>query len=248
MGLQPDDDKGTPGDIPGRVDRGFSLREALRTRQYWTIFAVNLLALFCLLSVMVHIVPHAQDTGVSVVRAATVLSLIGGVSMAGRFLTGIAIDRIGSKGVMIICLVLLIITLLWLQLADELWMLYLFALVYGIAHGGIFTAISPIVAEFFGISAIGVLFGIVVFGGTVGGAIGPIVAGYIYDVTDGYSLAFWLCTLVSALGLLLMASLKPAGERPGSQFEKADEQTQPVSPAQPSTIAERGRSPVQGDY
>jgi len=84
----------------------------------------------------------------------------------------------------------------------------LFAVIYGIAHGGYFTTMSPIVAEFFGLNAHGVLFGIVAFSGTIGGAIGPILAGYIFDVTAGYDLAFWLCTLMSASGLLLLLLLK----------------------------------------
>ena len=121
----------------------------------------------------------------------------------------IAIDRVGSKRVMIFSFILLIITLLWLQIAKELWMIYLFAMIYGIAHGGFYTAISPMVAEFFGIKAHGALFGIVVFSGTFGGALGPILAGHIFDVTGGYSLAIWMNTLVGALGFTLIALLKP---------------------------------------
>jgi MFS family permease len=166
-----------------------------------------------MLMIMVHIVPHAQDRGVSATRAAGVLSTIGGVSMAGRFITGIAIDRIGSKRAMILCFVLLIGGLLWLQIAREVWMLYLFAVIYGLAHGGYFTTISPIVAEFFGIIAHGVLFGIIAFSGTIGGAIGPILAGYIFDVTARYSLAFWLCTLMIVLGLALVLVLNPIEEK-----------------------------------
>jgi len=218
MGLLPDDRKETAGDNPGLAGGGLSLREALHTRQFWIICGANLATVFCLMSIIVHIVPHSQDTGVPAVRAASVLSTIGGVSMAGRFITGIAIDRIGSKRVMMVCFVLLMVGLLWLQIANELWMLYVFAVVYGMTHGGFFTAISPIVAEFFGISAHGVLFGIVIFSGTIGGAIGPVVAGYVFDVTAGYSLAFWLSTLVSSLGLVLIVILKPIKEREKEGF------------------------------
>ncbi len=213
IGLSPNWEEESAADKPNLADEGLPLRETLRTRQFWTICAISLVIVFCLMIIMVHIVPHAQDMKASAARAAGVLSTIGGVSMAGRFMTGIAIDRIGSKKAMIICFIFLISGLLWLQKADELWMLYLFAVVYGIAHGGYFTTISPIVAEFFGISAHGVLFGIVSFCGTVGGAIGPFLAGYIFDITAGYSLAFWLCTLLSALGLVLILSLKPIRER-----------------------------------
>ena len=213
IGMMPDGDVKKARGKPDGDAEGFSLTEALRTRQFWTICGLSVAIVFCLMSIMVHIVPHAQDIRISATSAASVLAVIGGVSMAGRFFTGITIDRIGSKRAMICCFGLLIVALLWLQMAHELWMLYLFATVYGIAHGAFFTAISPIVAEFFGIRSHGVLFGIVAFSGTVGGAIGPVVTGYIFDVTAAYSLAFWLCALMSTLGLVLIISLKPIQER-----------------------------------
>jgi MFS family permease len=213
IGLMPDGEEEKLGDKPDGGAGGFSLNEALHTRQFWTICGVSVAIVFCLMSIIVHIVPHAQDIRISAARAASVLAVIGGVSMAGRFITGITIDRIGSKRAMICCFGLLIAGLVWLQTAHGLWMLYLFAMVYGIAHGGFFTAISPIVAEFFGIRAHGVLFGIIAFSGTVGGAMGPVVTGYIFDVTAGYSLAFWLCVLMSVLGLALIISLQPIKER-----------------------------------
>jgi MFS family permease len=219
IGLLPDGESERSGDNPEEGAGGFSLSEALHTRQFWTICGVSVAIVFCLMSVMVHIVPHAQDIRISAGRAASVLAVIGGVSMAGRFVTGITIDRIGSKRAMICCFGLLIAGLVWLQTAHELWMLYLFAIVYGFAHGGFFTAISPIVAEFFGIRSHGVLFGIVAFSGTVGGAIGPVVTGYIFDVTAAYNLAFWLCALMSAFGLALIVSLKPIKERIGDDLQ-----------------------------
>ena len=216
MGLSPDANEAGSADEPAIGVEGLSLGEAIRTRQFWTICAVDLSVVFCLILVMVHIVPFAIDIEVSPTKAAGVLATIGGVSMAGRFFSGLAIDRIGSRRVMIFCFFLLIAALLWLLLAKELWMIYLFAAVYGIAHGGFFTTLSPIVAEFFGIKSHGALFGITMFCGTFGGALGPFLAGYIFDVTGGYNLAIWICILMSALGFVLVASLKPietAGEK-----------------------------------
>jgi MFS family permease len=213
IGLLPDGDVKKPRDKTNDDSGGFSLREALRTRQLWTICGVSIVIVFCLMSIMVHIVPHAQDIRISETSAASVLALIGGVSMAGRFFTGVTIDRIGSKRAMICCFGLLIVALVWLQTAQELWMLYLFAILYGVAHGAFFTAISPIVAEFFGIRSHGVLFGIVAFSGTFGGALGPVVTGYIFDVNGEYRLAFWIFAVMSALGLAMIISLKPIKKR-----------------------------------
>jgi MFS family permease len=208
MGLLPDGDRKSQTESSRPAETGFSLHEALRTRQFWTICIVYLATMFCLLTIMVHIVPHATDIGISSTVAAGILAAIGAVSMAGRFVTGIAIDRIGNRFSMIICFILLILVLLWLQLARELWMFYLFAVVYGIAHGGLFTVISPIVAEYFGVRSHGALFGIVFFSSMVGGAMGPVIAGHIFDTTGSYTVAFWTCTAVAAFALLLISSLR----------------------------------------
>ncbi|MFC1912227.1 MFS transporter [Chloroflexota bacterium] len=208
MGLLPDGIKRLRTQSSKLAETAFYMREALRTRQLWTIWFTFLTTMFCLLTIMVHIVPHVTDIGISSTTAAGILSAIGGISMVGRFVTGVAIDRIGSRLSMIICLILLILALLWLQLAGELWMFYLFAVVYGFAHGGLYTVVSPIVAEYFGIRSHGALFGIVNFSTMAGGAVGPIIAGHIFDTAGSYSLAFWICTGVSALALVLILTLR----------------------------------------
>jgi hypothetical protein len=76
--------------------------------------------------IMLHIVPHARDLGFPAMQAAGVLSIIGAVSMLGRFVSGLIIDRLVSKAVMGGCFVLLLISLGWLQFAHQPWMLYLF--------------------------------------------------------------------------------------------------------------------------
>ena len=188
---------------------GMSAGEAMRTAQMLIICSVNFLLVFTLLTILVHVVPHSSDLGLSAIKSAGVLSTIGAVSMVGRLTCGLYIDRVGSRTVMIVCCFILISSLLWLQVADSLWMLYFFAGVYGLAHGGIFTAISPIVAETFGIAAHGTLFGLVVFSGTTGGALGPLVAGQMFDTFGSYTIMFWIITSMSCSGLGLILLLKP---------------------------------------
>jgi MFS family permease len=103
----------------------------------------------------------------------------------------------------------LLASLVWIQFSDRTWMLYAFAVVYGLAHGGFFTAISPIVAEFFGIRYHGTLFGIVVFFGTAGGAIGPLMAGYLFDHSGSYQSTFRVITVMALVSCALLFSLKP---------------------------------------
>jgi len=188
---------------------GLSLREAIHTRQFWMICAAFLTVFFCAATILTHIALHAIDLGVSVMSAAGIISIIGGVSMVGRLVMGSAGDRVGNKQATIICFLILAAALFWLQLAKELWMLYLFAAIYGFAHGGFFALISPTVAGLFGMSSHGVLLGIVIFSGAVGGAIGPILAGHIFDITHSYQLVFLILVGSSIIGLILTTLLRP---------------------------------------
>lgn len=199
--------KGTP-------EEGLTLRQAARTPQFWLFCIIIFLVMNCLLTILMHVVPHASDIGLDPMKAAGVVATVGGVSMLGRLLTGFLIDRIGTRKSMAICFLLLIAAFLWLQVAREAWMLYLFAAIYGVAHGSFFTLISPTVARLFGISSHGVLLGIVLFSGNFGGAVGPVVAGYIFDITKSYHLVFLLLAAVCGVALLLTPFLKPVAQRP----------------------------------
>ena len=52
-------------------------------------------------------------------------------------------------------------------------------------------------------------FGLIIFFGTLGGTIGPVIAGTIFDQTKSYSVAFLLLTGMAALGIILTSQLRP---------------------------------------
>jgi len=160
---------------------------------------------------MVHIVPHGVDLGFPAANAATILAVIGGVSMVGRVVMGSAGDRVGSRLAISVCFPIMAVALFWLQIAQELWMLYLFAAVYGFAHGGFFALLSPLVAELFGLGSHGVIFGTVFFSGALGGSLGPVLVGYIFDVTNSYQLGFLVCALLAVISFILALLLRPTG-------------------------------------
>ncbi len=210
MGLLPDGRRETTdSQADGGEEPGVSLKEAARIEQFWTICMTEFAIFFCLFTIVVHIVPHARDLGLAPPYAAGVLSTIGGVSIIGRIVMGAANDRIGGKRALIICIVALFCSFIWLQLASNAWMLFLFAVIYGFAHGGFFTVVSPMVAEWFGTDSHGILFGIILFCGTLGGAVGPLIAGRIFDVTGSYQMVFFVLSVLSLTGFVLMMFLRP---------------------------------------
>ena len=128
--------------------------------------------------------------------------------MIGRIAMGTANDRIGGKRSLIFCFIILITSLIWLQVASTAKMLFIFAVIYGFAHGGLFTVMSPTVAEFFGTASHGLLFGMILFSGTIGGSVGPLFTGYIFDLTGSYRVAFLVLTIFAVLGLILIIILR----------------------------------------
>ena len=213
IGLLPDGDSNESCDNGNRSPKeSANLRAAAQTRQFWTLCVAEFAIFFCLLTIIVHIVPHAMDLGLTPPIAVGVLSTVGGVSMLGRIVIGTANDKIGGKRSLVICFTMLLCGLIWLHVASQAWMLFLFAVIYGFAHGGFFTVMSPTIAEFFGTGSHGLLYGIVLASGTIGGAAGPLMAGYTFDVTGNYRIAFLILILLAVIGFILITLLQPSRE------------------------------------
>lgn len=180
---------------------------ATRQRLLWTLCLIQFSFFASLMSVPLHIAPHSVDLGMSQTQAATMLSTIGAGSVIGRFLLGFLTDKIGGKRSLLTGFALLISSLLALLLiANPVW-LYAVAGAYGVAHGGFFTVMSPTVAEYFGLEQHGLVFGKVLFSGTVAGAIAPILVGYAHDQSGSYTVAFASLAGLAALGVVLCAAL-----------------------------------------
>lgn len=179
-------------DEGGNISDDWDTSEAVKTRSFWLFLFSNLLWVLCLQMVMVHIYYYAIDIGAPSMIAAGVLALIGGCSVLGRLVIGGASDRIGTKRVWLFCLVCQMVIMFWLTMSESVWTLYLFAPVFGFSYGGIVPLIPAITGEFFGTKNLGAIIGFMGFGPTIGGVLGPFIAGYIFDVTGSYYFAFLL--------------------------------------------------------
>jgi MFS family permease len=187
-----------------------SLQEAARTQQFWLASGMFFCFGFSVYTIVAHIVLHAIGLGISSASAPNILATIGGLSIVGRIVLGSAADRFGNRQVFIIGFILMAATLFWLVSAKEVWGLYLFAAVFGFAFGGCATSESPLVAGLFGLSSHGLILGVInLLGFTFGAAVGPLIAGHIFDITSSYQLAFIVCAAMSVVGLILTVLLRP---------------------------------------
>ena len=215
IGLRPYGENGTIEDkqTPAPAAEGLSFTQAIKTGRFWIFGLILFCWVFSVEIISVHIVPYAVDIGISAIIAASILSIICGASVIGRFSIGFVSDRIGARRALTACLGTLTIALIWLLFAREIWMLYAFAVISGVAFGGLVPLMSVVPAELFGLSSLGIIFGGVHFFGTIGGAVGAPLAGGIFDVTGSYGLAFLICVIIGALAIILSLILLRAKAR-----------------------------------
>lgn len=199
--------------VPPLELTGFPLKKAVQTRQFLMMAAMLFCFGFGQISLMTHVVPDAIGSGIVPLDAANIMAVIGGLSVIGRIGMGIASDRVGNKRTAIISYVLLTASMLLAIFATQLWEFFLSGALFGFGYGALVTVLSPMVAELFGLKSLGAILGALIFTITIGGAIGPLVTGRMYDVSGSYFSAFVLCTILMGAGLVIAAMLKVASSQ-----------------------------------
>ncbi len=214
IGALPDGAKSYSGEIgieePKTEDSthltGFSLLQAFRTSNFWLFGSIWFLLSFCYLLLLTHIVPHATDIGIPFMEASTILSVIGASIIAGRLLMGRVSDSIGRKTTAISCALLQVGAIIWLIWLQDLWMFYIFGIVWGFNRGGLDPPLTAMIGDTFGLRNIGVIIGTIQVAWGIGSAVGPAVGGLIFDVSNSYSIAF-LAGAVAMLAVALLITL-----------------------------------------
>jgi len=164
-----------------RPQGDWSMTEAIKTSSFFLLLCIFIALIFGIVTVTSHLVAHVEDIGIDPLRAAYVLTLIGGSGILGRIMIGRACDRMGSKTMLASCMIVQALLLFLLIWAASLWVFYVIAMLFGLTYGGAVPAIIMRNSEFFGISSSGTIFGALICGSTAGAAIGAPFAGYIYD-------------------------------------------------------------------
>jgi MFS family permease len=188
---------------------GLSLREVLNTRQFWLIFVLFFCFSMNVNTLMVHLVPHVTDLGISATVAATILMTSNGAGIVGRIGLGGLGDRLGNKRIFLVVFILLAIAFGGLIFIREVWLFYLCIILFGVGYGAGLTQESPIIASMFGLRSHGLILGVASLGHTLGAAIGTLLAGYFFDISGNYQLTFIICGISSIIGLVLVLALKP---------------------------------------
>jgi MFS family permease len=185
-----------------------SLAQSTRDIRMILLLLSYLTFFFGIQIVMVHIVNYATDKGISALAAAMIVSIIGLVSIGSRLLSGIGGEKFGLHNTMILTRAILVVSLVFLLFTRGLGTFYLFAVIFGLTYGAEIPQIPLYMSKYFGTKALATLLGLGMFVTAIGGALGPWVAGYIYDNTKSYQWAFIAGIIAGVISLAIIVILK----------------------------------------
>ena len=184
--------------------------QAWKDPRFWILSLCHGTAVMAALMAFVHQVPYAVDQGIDPMAAATSLGTLGFAGLLGQFFFGWISDRMGdpkyAAALGYVCMAVGTVILLETKTVE---MLLAYSLVFGFGYGCLGPLLPILAADRFGRHGIGATFGLLTFFVVgVGGSLGPLAGGMLYDATGSYRYAWWL-VLVSLSGAIAgIVSLK----------------------------------------
>jgi MFS family permease len=209
MGLYPDNDASNEmSPLAVKSDAttlpGMTLGQALRTPIFW-VFAFAAMLVFYPLFVSTQqliLYLRTDKIGMTPAAAAGMISLMSGLSIAGKFSFGWLSDRLSPTIVMLLCcLTMFFGTLFFLNFSASV--VLLFVIPFGLGYGGTFVLLQRLIADFFGPRDYAKILGFVTVIETIGASIGGRITGLVADSNGGdYTQAFYLVTGATAVALV----------------------------------------------
>ncbi|MCH2170619.1 MFS transporter [Myxococcota bacterium] len=217
-GLAPDgaaiSDEGS--DSPPSPTPVFDTRAALRNRNLWLIAFVTGSGFMISSSVVAHSVALATDAGLDALSASWLLSLIAAGAVLGKLVFGELADRAGERPAFYISLVLQIAGLLGVtELKGEV-SLFLSMAVLGLGIGGVLPLSAVLLARVFGPAAFAPVMGLMAPLFTPLVSVGPPFAGWVFDRTGSYDLAYWTFAGILAVAVVMLGRIELPTSNPES--------------------------------
>jgi len=192
-------------------DEGWTLAEAIRTPHFWLLSLVYVFTGLGSFLVALHQLAFAVTVGFNKLYAAEVLGLGAFLSLPGVILTGWISDYIGRELSAVITYgtsIFGVMCALFITSPDQHLLLWLHACFFGLTWGARGPAITAKTADLFPGPRLGTILGAITIGTGVGSAAGSWLAGWSFDLTGNYHLAFGLSIFFYACGSIAFWMLR----------------------------------------
>jgi sugar phosphate permease len=185
----------------------FTSTQALKTPAFWYISFGHGFTSMVILAILVHLGLFINDKGFDVQTTAWVVAVYTAVSMVAQIAGGYLGDRLPKRMILFGFTSIQAGAVILLTFSSSLFMLYLFAVLFGIGFGGRNPLTTAIRGEYFGRASFGKILGLSTVPMNVLLLVAAPLAGYLYDVQGTYTMAFIILAALNFLGgvLFLMA-------------------------------------------
>ncbi|MFT4583702.1 MAG: MFS family permease [Gammaproteobacteria bacterium] len=203
---------------PSTVTSSITLAMALRSAPFWLMVAAFFFGSICSQTLHVHQVAFLVDHGVSALVAASVVGVVGLASVFGKTGGGWLSDRVERELVFVCGISILVASvgaLAWVGSAPSSLATYAYAIMLGVGYSATASLVPAMMSDRFSGVHFGSIIGIGLFGSAVGSAIGPWMAGYLFDHFGNYRIAFVIAAIsgtISGLAGWVARSLRLRGQ------------------------------------
>ena len=196
--------------VRGSAAQDFTLRQALRTRQWYGLWLTLFLNSAAGIAIISQASPMAQE--ISHVSAAAAAGLVGIISIAngsGRFLWAWFSDAVGRKAVFLAMFLLQAGAFLLLSHVSGFVSLAVLSFTILLCYGGGFGTMPAFAADYFGAKDIGSVYGLMLTAWGAAGVVGPTLVAQARQVTGQYQGALRIMALVTLLSAIVPLFLHP---------------------------------------
>jgi MFS family permease len=186
------------------TDPQFTLKQALHHRSFWLLSVAMGMRHLVTEGVSVHFVILLVDRGWSTEAASTLLGISALIGAPARIGMGWLGDLLDKRRLVMGLLLALSASVLLMGYTAHAVVFTTCMVIYSLAYGGLAALQEPIRADYFGTRAFATIQGMSRSVVTAGTFLGPIIAGFFYDMTKSYTIAFGVFALVSLLATLFM--------------------------------------------
>ena len=203
MGLLPDGE--TPieqsniKDASVELEPELSTRDALKSVTFRRLLLAESLRTFLLGSIVLHQIPHLLSIGIDEVTAAGILGLMISISIPGRLIFGFLGDYFEKRKLIAATMIIQGIAVLIFALASNIIHVYAFVIIYGLTYGGCIPLLMAFRGDIFGRKKFAQMSGIMSPFRMIGNVVGPVFAGFLFDVTGNYRIAFIVFTCLAVM-------------------------------------------------
>jgi len=187
-------------------DSSVGVQEAIRMRAFWYTGIATVFQVATASAIVVHLMPYLTSVGLERSQAGMIAMLVPLFSLASRIPFGLLTDKFPKKYVMALSIGLIGIGafVFWLVDGNSIWLMVLFAIVFGFGLGGFMPVRVPIIREYFGTGSFATIFGLVNVFNTIGMVIGPPLAGWVFDTRGDYGPIWLILSGVAMMGVIVV--------------------------------------------